>query len=144
VRTCVVKDSAPRFLALTAMLLTLGFAGVDGGIVLCFGGDGHVAIEAVGPKGCAEVDETPDHVTSAIAIPVSSSHCGPCVDVVLTTSSASSATEAVKAAKRTPSAPAAISTAELRPRVPHLRASVAYQRTTRFNSEKPHTVVIRC
>jgi hypothetical protein len=123
------------------MLLTLGFAGVDDGIVLCFGGDGHVAIEAFGPEGCAEVDETPDHPASAIAIPVSSSHCGPCVDVALTTSSA---TEAVKTTKPTFSAPAAISTATPRPPVPHLRASVAYQRTTRFVSEKPHTVVIRC
>ena len=111
----------PVFLALTAMLLTLGFAGVDDGIVLCFGGDGHVAIEAAGPEGCAEVDEIPDHPASAIAIPVSSSHCGPCVDVVLATSSA---TEAVKATKRTPSAPAAVSAPELRPRVPYLRASV--------------------
>jgi hypothetical protein len=61
--------------------------------------------------------------------------------VALTTSSA---TEAAKTETRTPSAPAAISTAELRPPVPHLRASVAYQRTTRFISEKLYTVVIRC
>jgi hypothetical protein len=123
------------------MLLTLGFAGVDDGIVLCFGGDGHVAIEAAGPEGCAEVDETPDHRTSATAIAVSSSHCGPCVDVAL---SASSATEAVKTAKPTSSAPAMIPTATLRPRVPYLRDSVLYQRTTGFVSEKPYTVVIRC
>jgi hypothetical protein len=141
VRTFVVKRSASRFLALTAMLLTLGFAGVDDGIVLCFGGDGHVAIEAVGPEGCAEVDETPDHSAVAIPIPVSSSHCGPCVDVALTTSSA---IDTVKTTKPTSSATAAIFTATPRPRLHHQRASVAYQRTTRFLSEKPHTVVIRC
>ena len=140
-RICLVKDSAARFLALTAMLLTLGFAGVDEGVVLCFGGDGHVAIEVVGSEGCGKVDEIAEYPASAITIPATSSHCGPCVDVVLTTSSA---TEAVKATTPTSSAPAAISTATLRPRVPHLRASVAYQRTTRFNSEKPYTVVIRC
>ena len=122
-RIGLAKRSAPRLFALTAMLLTLGFAGVEDGVVLCFGGDGHVAIEAVGPGGCAEFAETADLATSAIAIPVSSSPCGPCVDVALTTSSA---TEAVKAAKRAPSAPSAISTAELRPPFPHLRASVTY------------------
>jgi hypothetical protein len=141
VRTRTVKDSAPRLLALTAMLLTLGFAGVDEGIVLCFGGDGHVSIEVVGPDGCAAADETSVHTASVIANPVSSSHCGPCVDVAL---AAPSAIEAIKAAKRSPSAPAAISTAEHRPRLTHSRAEVAYQRTTRFNSEKSHTVVIRC
>jgi hypothetical protein len=141
VRICAIKESAPRFLALTAMLLTLGLAGVDEGIVVCFGGDGHVAIEAVGPEGCAEIDEAADHAASAIAVPVSSSHCGPCVDVVFTPSSV---TGGAKVSKRIPSAAAAISTAELRPPVPHLRASFSYPHFTRFISEKPHTVVIRC
>jgi hypothetical protein len=123
------------------MLLTLGFAGVEDGIVVCFGSDGHVAIESVGPEGCAEGVEPADHVASAIVIPTSSSHCGPCVDVALT---ASSTAEGKNAAKRTLSAPAAISTTELRPPVPHLRASISRRHAARFSSEKAHTVVIRC
>jgi hypothetical protein len=123
------------------MLLTLGFVGVDEGIVLCFGGDGHVAIEAVGPKGCAQVDTAPDHTASAVAIPVASSHCGPCVDVALATAASTKSTDAAKRAQATTTA---IATAEPRPPIPHLRVSVAYQRVTRFSSEKPYTVVIRC
>jgi hypothetical protein len=142
-RIRLARKSAPRLVALlSAMLLTLGFAGVNDGIVLCLGVDGHVTIESVGPVGCAEVDETPDHPASVIATPVSSSHCGPCVDVALIMSSA---TQGGKGTERAPSPPlSAISIAELRPSVPRLRAAVAYQRTTRFASEKPHTVVIRC
>jgi hypothetical protein len=108
VRICAVKKSAVRFLALATLLLGQGFAGVGGGIVLCFGGDGHVAIEAVGPEGCREVVETADHPASASAIPVWPSHCGPCVDVALTQPSAA---EGIHAAKRTISAPASIPTA---------------------------------
>jgi hypothetical protein len=122
------------------MLLTLSFAGLDDGIVLCFGGDGHVAIEIVGPEGCTEVGETSDHPASALAIPVSLSHCGPCVDVAL---SASSATEAVKTAKPTSSAPAMIPTATLRPRVPYRGDWFVNPRTRVFFSDKPYTVVIR-
>jgi hypothetical protein len=123
------------------MVLTLGFGGVVNGVVLCFGGDGHLAIEAVGPEGCAEVVETAAPAASAIAIPAPSSHCGPCVDVALTSTSA---TESVKAAKRMPPAASALSISELRPPVPYLRARVSYRHTRRFISEKPHTVVIRC
>jgi len=123
------------------MLLTMGSAAGEVGIVMCFGGDGHVAIEAVGPAGCVADDEAADHAAAAIAIPVSSSHCGPCVDVVLTSSSA---LEGNKAAKRASSAALASATVELHPPVRELRASIAYRHFTRFNSEKPHTVIIRC
>ena len=139
--TGLAKRLAPCLLALTAMLLTLGSAGGEEGIVMCFGSDGHVAIEVAGSSGCAADDEAADHAASAVAIPVSSSHCGPCVDVVLTSSSAIGGD---KAAKRAPAAPVANFTVELRPPVPPQRASIAYRHTTRFNSEKPHTVVLRC
>jgi hypothetical protein len=124
------------------MVLTLGFGGVVNGVVLCFGGDGHLAIEAVGPDGCAEVVESAAPAASAVAAPLAASHCGPCVDVMLTSTSAA---EGVKAAKRMPSPASALSTSELRPPVSQLRARVAYQHhTRRFISEKPHTVIIRC
>lgn len=139
-RNRAVKDSAPPLLAMTAMLLTLAFPGAEDGIALCFGGDGHVAIEAVGPEGCAEIDQTAGRPESAMAIPVSSSHCGPCVDVVFT---ASSITEATSAAKRTGAVPALISTAMPRPPISYLRATIPARHVTRFISEKPYTVVIR-
>jgi hypothetical protein len=133
-------ESARRLSALAAMVLTLGFAGV-GDVVLCVGDDGHLAIEAVGPEGCAEVVERAASGRSALALRASSSHCGPCVDVTL---SSASATESIKAAKPLTSAASAASTSELQPPVPHLRASVAYRHNRRFISEKPYTVVIRC
>ncbi len=136
-----MKRSVPRLLALTAMVLTLGFAGAEEGIVLCFGGDGHVAIEASGPEGCSDGLKAASRAASAVAIPISSSHCGPCFDVALT---ASSATEGVTVAKRPAPAPAAIPIAGMAPPVPRLRFSDAYRPTTGFISEKPYTVVIRC
>jgi hypothetical protein len=130
-----------RALALPIMLLTLGFVGVGDGIVLCFGGDGHVAIESVGLAGCEEADETAGDPTLAIAIDAASSHCGPCVDVAF---ASSSTVVTDKTTKPTPSPPATISTTPLRPPALHQRATIAYRHTTHFNSEKPHTVVIRC
>jgi hypothetical protein len=123
------------------MLLALGFAGGEGGVVLCFGGDGHLAIEVVGPQGCDEAAEAAAPAASAIALPVSSSHCGPCVDVALTSPLA---TEGFKVARRLPSATSSIAVSELRPPVPLLRAANSYRQTTPFISEKPHTIVIRC
>ncbi len=136
-----VKRSVPRLLALTAMVLTLGFAGAGEGVVLCFGGDGHVAIEASGLEGCSDGLKAASRTASAVAISISSSHCGPCVDVALT---ASSATEGVTVAKRPAPPPAAIPIAGRAPPVPRLRFSDAYWPTTGFISEKAHTVVIRC
>jgi len=141
VRMGVVKRSVPRLLALTAMVLTLGFAGAEEGVVLCFGGDGHVAIEATGPEGCSEGGQASPYAASAIAVPISFSHCGPCVDVAL---AASSASEGVIVAKRPAPPPAAIPIAGIAPPVPRLRFSDAYRPTTGFISEKAHTVVIRC
>jgi hypothetical protein len=135
------KRSAPRLLALTAVVLVLGFTGVEGSLVLCFGDDGHVSVETAGPKGCADLEETAEHGSTSIVIPASSSHCGSCVDVAL---ASSSATASVKAAKRTSSSPAAIFFAELRPPVQNLRARISHQHAKRFISEKSHTVVIRC
>ncbi len=133
--------SVPRLLALTAMVLTLGFAGVEEGVVLCFGGDGHVAIEATGPEGCSDGPKAAPRAAAAVAIPNSASHCGPCVDMALT---ASSATEGVTLAKRPAPTPAAIPIAAIAPPVPRPRLSDAYRPTTGFISEKPYTVVIRC
>jgi hypothetical protein len=137
----VVKRSVPRLLALTAMVLALGFAGAEVAVVLCFGGDGHVAIEAGGPEGCSDGLKAASRAASAVAILISSSHCGPCVDVALT---ASSATEGVTVAKRPVPAPAAIPIAAIAPPVPRPRFPDAYRPTTGFISEKAHTVVIRC
>jgi hypothetical protein len=123
------------------VLLTLGFAGAEDGVMLCFGSDGHLAIEAVGPEGCAEVIKTAAHAASARAIPVSSSHCGPCVDVALT---ASTTTKGTSTAKRAGAAATAISIATPRPPISHLRAKIRAQHAVRFISEKPYTVVIRC
>ena len=136
-----MKRSVSRLLALTAMVLTLGFAGAEEGIVLCFGGDGHVAIEASGSEGCSDGLKAASRAASAVAIPISSSHCGPCVDVALT---ASSATEGVTVAKRPASSPAAIPIAANAPPVPRPRFSDAYRPTNGFISQKAHTVVIRC
>jgi hypothetical protein len=141
VRTEPVQRSIPRLLPLTAILLTLGFAGVEEGIVLCFGGDGHVAIEMVGLEGCAAVAESAEHAASAIVIRTSSSHCGPCIDLAL---ASSTATEGIQAAKRTPSALAGFTLPEHHLPIPHRRAAISYARTTAFASEKTHTVVIRC
>jgi hypothetical protein len=123
------------------MVLALGIAGIEEGVVLCFGGDGHVAIEASGPEGCIETGEAAPHATSVIANSVSSPHCGPCIDVAL---AALSATESVTAAKRIGRAPAAIPTAALASWVSHLRSAFSDRHAARFISEKPHTVVIRC
>lgn len=141
VRIRLENRSASRFVVLTAMLLALGFTGVENGVVLCFGDDGHVAVEAVGPEGCVEVEEAASDVASQIAIPTSSSHCGPCVDVAIT---ASSTTEATSVAKRTGASPATIAVATLRPYISALRATIPAQHVSRFISEKPYTVVIRC
>ena len=137
----IVRISAPRRLALTAMLLTLGFSGIEEGMVLCFGGDGHVAIEASGPEGCSDGLNATSRAASAVAVLISSPHCGPCVDVALT---ASSATESVTVAKRRAPTPAAVPIAGMAPPVPRLRLSDSYRPSAGFISEKPHTVVIRC
>jgi hypothetical protein len=140
-RICTFKKLVLRVLPATAMVLALGIAGVEEGVVLCFGDDGHVAIEASGPEGCVEAGEAAPHATFVIANSVSSPHCGPCIDVAL---AASSATESVAAAKRIGPAPAVIPTAALAPWVSHLRSASSDRHSVRFISEKPHTVVIRC
>jgi hypothetical protein len=126
---------------MAAMMLTLGFAGIEGGVVLCFGGDGHLAIEVVGPDGCAEAVEVAAHAASAIAIPASSSHCGPCVDVALT---APLTAEGVTPAKRVGSAPTTVFSATPRLPIPRLLAAIPVEHSLAFISEKPNTVVIRC
>jgi hypothetical protein len=123
------------------MLLTLGFAGVEGGVVLCFGDDGHLAIEAVGPDGCVEAVEDRAPAASTNMMPAAASHCGPCVDVALTTPAAAKAAASVK---RAGAAPVAIAIATPRPPMPHLRAAISLRHSTPFISEKPNTVVIRC
>jgi hypothetical protein len=123
------------------MLLTLGFAGVEGDLVLCFGDDGHLAIEAVGPDGCVEAVEDWAPAASASLMPAAASHCGPCVDVALT---APAAAKGAATAKRAGAAPAAIVIATPRPPMPHLRAAISLRHSTPFISEKPNTVVIRC
>ena len=136
-----VRRSAPRLLTLTAMLLPLGSIGVGAGLVLCFGGDGHVAIEGRGPQGCAEGGQAGSSTASGIAVPISSSHCGACVDVAL---DASSATEGGATAKRQGTNPATIPIAALRLPTPLLRVAISHRYSTRFISARPHTVVIRC
>ena len=91
VRIRLAKRSASRFVVATATLLALGFTGVENGVVLCIGDDGHVAVEAVGPEGCVEVEEAASDVASIVEIPTSFSHCGPCVDVALAASSTTGA-----------------------------------------------------
>jgi hypothetical protein len=140
-RMGTVKRSVPRLLALTAILPSLGFAGFEEGVVLCFEGDGRVAIEVSGPEGCSDGANTASRAASAVANSGSSSHCGPCVDLAI---NASSATEGVRVAKRPAPTPAAIPIAGIAPPVPRLRVSDAYRPTISFISEKAHTVVIRC
>jgi hypothetical protein len=125
----------------TAIVLALAFTGAGDDVVLCLGGDGHVAIESVGPEGCVEVAETVSHAAAASAISASSSHCGPCVDVALTASSTIAATSA---AERTDAAPALISIATPGPATLYLRAAIPVRLATHIISEKPYTVVIRC
>jgi hypothetical protein len=137
----VVMRSVPHLLVLAAMLLALSFAGFEEGVVLCFGGDGHVAVETSGPRGCSAGAKAASRAASAVAISVSSSHCGPCVDVALT---ASLAIEGGTVSKRFAPISATIPIAGMAPPVPGLRFSDAYQPTTGFISEKAHTVVIRC
>jgi len=140
-RIRTIKKSAQRLLALSAIVLALGITGVEEGVVLCFGGDGHIAIEATGLEGCVEAGEPAPRTASVIASSVSSSHCGPCVDVALATSSVD---EAVAAAKPTGPAPATVPVAGCALSVSRLLAATSHLPTTRFISEKPHTVVIRC
>jgi hypothetical protein len=127
--------------ALTAMLLILGLSGLGDGIVLCVGDDGHVAIEAVGLEGCAEGDESTTSPVPSFAPSSSSSHCGPCIDVALTSSAVA---EGAKSAKRATATVAQIPSAVVRSPIPHLRASISYRNPSPFVSEKPHTIVIRC
>jgi hypothetical protein len=136
-----IRKMPPRILTLTAIALTLGIAGGDAGVVVCFGDDGHVAIEASRLEGCAEASESAPHTAPAVASPVSSSHCGPCVDIALTTSSVA---KNASATKRTGPAPAVVSLAALAQPVSHLPVAISHLHTTGFSSEKPHTVVIRC
>jgi len=75
------------------------------------------------------------------SVAVFASHCGPCVDVAL---ASATTTEAIKAAKQMPSPAAAMPIAALQPRNPTLRARIGYPHESRFDSEKAHTVVIRC
>ena len=137
----IVKRAAPRLMALTAMLLALGSTGGGEGVVLCFGGDGHVAIERRGSEGCAAGGVPGSHEASATAVPVSSSHCGPCVDVAL---NASLAAEGVAASKRPGTPPATIPIAALTRPILRLRVATSYWYSTGFISEEPHTIVIRC
>lgn len=141
VRIRLAKRSASRFVVATATLLALGFTGVENGVVLCIGDDGHVAVEAVGPEGCVEVEEAASDAASIVEIPTSFSHCGPCVDVALT---ASSTTGATSVAKRTGTSPAVIAIAISRLPISHLRATIPAHNVTPFISEKSYTVVIRC
>jgi hypothetical protein len=136
-----LKRSGPGVLAVTAMALTLGFAGVEEGVVLCLGGDGHVAFEATGPEGCSYGPKAASRAASLVAVPLSSSHCGPCVDVALTTSSV---TERVASAKRTRPPAAGMSIAALASTAPRQGALVSQGAPTPFISGTPHTVVIRC
>ena len=135
-----MKRSAPSVLALAALAVSLGFAGVEESVVLCFGGDGHVSIEASGPVGCSNATEAASRAASVVAVSIASSHCGPCIDVALT---AAAATERVASARR------AITPAALTP-IPALAAVASRQRAAVWHrtqilvSEKPHTVVIRC
>jgi len=140
-RIRTIKKSARRLLELIAIALALGITGVEGGVVLCFGDDGHIAIEATGLEGCFEVGEPAPRAASVIASPVSSSHCGPCVDVAL---AASLVDGAVAAAKPMGPAPATVPVAGLAPPVSRPLAAASHLPTTGFISEKPHTVVIRC
>jgi hypothetical protein len=137
--------SLVRIGVLAATVLSLGFAGVEDGVVLCVGEDGHVAVENVGPEGCGEVFEAVLEAVvdaqSVLAIASSTSHCGPCVDVAL---SASSATGGLSVAKRGGPAVATFSIATIPSPLPSARASLTLPRVARFISEKPHTVVIRC
>jgi hypothetical protein len=141
VRYRALKRTARRLTTLTAILLALGLAGAEASIVLCFGDDGHLSIEAVGPDGCVEAVEATTDTAAVIANPISSSHCGPCVDVAF---SAPSATDGVAPAKRAGSAVAAISIATPVPPAPHLPAAISLRHSTPFISEKPNTIVIRC
>lgn len=141
VRIQAAQRSVGGQVALSALLLAVAFAGLAEGVILCFGGDGHVAIEAVGVEGCVEAAEAAAPGVSLVALPLSSSHCGPCVDVAL---SSSSPIEGIQAEKRIDLAAPAIPTAELRPRVPHLRASVSYRHFSPHGSEPTRSVVIRC
>jgi hypothetical protein len=134
-------ESLMRVGVLAATALSLGFAGVEDGVVLCVGEDGHVAVENVGPEGCGEVLEAVLDAQSVLAIASSTSHCGPCVDVAL---SASSATGGLSVAKRGGPAVATFSIATTASPLPSARASLTLPRVARFISEKPHTVVIRC
>jgi hypothetical protein len=140
VRIQAAQRSVASQLALSALLFAVVFAGLADGIVLCFGGDGHVAIEAAGVEGCVEAAEAAAPGVSLVALSLSSSHCGPCVDVAL---SSSSPIEGIQAEKRIDPA-AAIPTTQLRPQVPHLRASVSYRHFSPHASERAHSVVIRC
>jgi hypothetical protein len=139
--TGLTCESLVRVGVLAATVLSLGFAGVEDGVVLCVGEDGHVAVENVGPEGCGEVLEAVLDAQSVLAIASSTSHCGPCVDVAF---SASSATGGLSVAKRGGPAVATFSIATTASPLPSARASLTLPRVARFISEKPHTVVIRC
>jgi hypothetical protein len=140
-RTWIVKDKAPRLMALVAMLLSVGTGAHGEDLVLCFGGDGHVAIESRGPEGCDGGEDAFSYTASTIAAPISSSHCGPCVDVAL---GAASTSEGIAAAKRLGNTFATTFIAALAPPPRHARAVLMDCHAIGFSSEKPHTVVIRC
>jgi hypothetical protein len=81
-----------------------------------------VSLRTPEPEGCSDGLKAASRAASAVAIPLSSSHCGPCVDVAL---AASSATEGVTVAKRPAPTPAAVPIVGMAPPVPRLRFSDA-------------------
>lgn len=73
-----------QFLATVALLVFL-VVGVTGAsdTVMCYGSDGHVALEALGSRGCSDfVPKTPTQASPSKALVVND-HCGGCVDIPL-------------------------------------------------------------
>jgi hypothetical protein len=75
-----MKKAATFTICLAYMLLMLGSSNAA---VICFGEDGHVAIELGSEGDCAHFPSSDDASHSLFDTTTAQCHCGPCVDIPL-------------------------------------------------------------
>jgi len=64
------------------LLLFLGGVGIQSGLVMCYGTDGHIAIE-VGGRDCNDISDQLDNSHNPKRALLTQTHCGNCTDIPL-------------------------------------------------------------